>query len=397
MEEQILDTMDIERERGITIKAQAVRALYAKDGETYQFNLIDTPGHVDFTYEVSRSLAACEGAVLVVDATQGVEAQTLANIPGHGRTTWRSCRSSTRSTCRQRTRTGRKEIEEVIAFPPTTPCVSPRPGIGIEDVLEPSSPRSARRRQRRPAAGADLRLVLTVPWRGRLCARDGRQHRQGRHHAHDGKVARTSSWWAWASSGPRRVLMDELGVGEVGFVVTASSRIPRPAVGDTITYADNPAPSRCPATRGQAHGLLRPVPGDDAEYENLRDALEKLQLNDASLWSRRPPGRWALASAAAFSAFCTWRSLRSAWSASSTSTSSPRALGYLPRLQDRRHHGGVRQPRRTCPTSRASTTSRSPTSRSISCARPSSSAPLCSLPGSSRGVTTDMSTSPRSG
>ena len=292
MESQLLDTMDIERERGITIKSNAVRVMYdADDGQTYQFNLIDTPGHVDFTYEVSRSLAACEGAVLVVDSTQGVEAQTVSNaslamnanldiVPAINKIDLPSAHPDE----------VKEEIEEDLAIPADDAvCVSGKTGEGIHDLLESIvfliSP---------PAGSYDAPLkalildsyfdeyrgvVATVRvFDGHISKGDDLLMMQGgERFLVDGVGVKR----------PAEVLMDELGVGEVGFVVTGLKDPESVRVGDTLTYAGNPTDEPLPGYREAKPMVYTGLfPVDNKEYENLRDALEKLHVNDPSLtWS----------------------------------------------------------------------------------------------------------------
>ena len=292
MESQLLDTMDIERERGITIKSNAVRVMYdADDGQTYQFNLIDTPGHVDFTYEVSRSLAACEGAVLVVDSTQGVEAQTVSNaslamnanldiVPAINKIDLPSAHPDE----------VKEEIEEDLAIPADDAvCVSGKTGEGIHDLLESIvfliSP---------PAGNYDAPLkalildsyfdeyrgvVATVRvFDGHISKGDDLLMMQGgERFLVDGVGVKR----------PAEVLMDELGVGEVGFVVTGLKDPESVRVGDTLTYAGNPTDEPLPGYREAKPMVYTGLfPVDNKEYENLRDALEKLHVNDPSLtWS----------------------------------------------------------------------------------------------------------------
>ena len=289
MEAQLLDTMDIERERGITIKSNAVRVMYdADDGQTYQFNLIDTPGHVDFTYEVSRSLAACEGAVLVVDATQGVEAQTVSNanlamnanldiVPAINKIDLPSAHPDE----------VKEEIEEDLAIPADDAvCVSGKTGEGIHELLEAivflvSPPKGN--------YGAPLKalildsyfdeyrgVVATVRvFDGHVAKGDQlRMMQGGTDFLVDGVGVRR----------PAEQPVDELGVGEVGYVVTGLKDPEAVRVGDTLTYRDRPCDEALPGYREAKPMVYTGVfPVDNKDYENLRDALEKLHVNDPSL------------------------------------------------------------------------------------------------------------------
>ena len=289
MEAQLLDTMDIERERGITIKSNAVRVAYdADDGQTYQFNLIDTPGHVDFTYEVSRSLAACEGAVLVVDATQGVEAQTVSNatlamnadldiVPAINKIDLPSAHPDE----------VKEEIEEDLAIPADDAvCVSGKTGEGIHDLLEAivflvSPPEGD--------AVAPLKALILDSYfdeyRGVVATVrvfDGfikkgqslRMMQAGTEFLVDGVGVKR----------PAEQLLPELGVGEVGFVVTGLKDPDAVRVGDTLTYAENPTAEPLPGYREAKPMVFTGLfPIDNKDYENLRDALDKLHVNDPSL------------------------------------------------------------------------------------------------------------------
>ena len=289
MESQLLDTMDIERERGITIKSNAVRVMYdADDGETYQFNLIDTPGHVDFTYEVSRSLAACEGAVLVVDATQGVEAQTVSNanlamnanldiVPAINKIDLPSAHPEE----------VKEEIEEDLAIPADDAvCVSGKTGEGIHDLLEAIvfliAPPSG-------DAGAPLKALILDSYfdeyrgvvatvrviDGRIRKGDTlRMMQRGEDFLVDGVGVKR----------PAETLVDELGVGEVGFVVTGLKDPESVRVGDTLTYKDRSCDAPLAGYREAKPMVYTGIfPIDNKDYENLRDALEKLHVNDPSL------------------------------------------------------------------------------------------------------------------
>ena len=292
MEAQLLDTMDIERERGITIKSNAVRVMYtADDGETYQFNLIDTPGHVDFTYEVSRSLAACEGAVLVVDATQGVEAQTVSNanlamnadldiVPAINKIDLPSAHPDE----------VKLEIEDELAVPADDAvCVSGKTGEGIHDLLEaivflisppqgdPSAPLKALILD---SYFDEYRgVVATVRvFDGGIKKGDQLQMMQAGHaFLVDGVGVKR----------PAETLVDELSVGEVGFVVTGLKDPEAVRVGDTLTGALRPTAEPLPGYREAKPMVYTGIfPIDNKDYENLRDALEKLHVNDPSLtWS----------------------------------------------------------------------------------------------------------------
>ena len=289
MEAQVLDNMDLERERGITIKAQTVRIDYkGKDGETYQLNLIDTPGHVDFTYEVSRSLAACEGALLVVDAAQGVEAQTLANvymalehdleiIPVINKIDLPSAEPER----------VKREIEDAIGLDTEQAVLaSAKTGVGIEEMLDaivevippPEGDENAplqalifdsyfdsykgviahvRVMQGRIRKGMKLKMMAT------------------------GKVFDVTDVGCFK---PAMVELGELAVGEVGFVAGSLKDVRDVRVGDTITNAEQPAEEPLPGYRGvtpMVYCGLYPV--ESSDYDNLKDALEKLQLNDAAL------------------------------------------------------------------------------------------------------------------
>lgn len=289
MESQLLDTMDIERERGITIKSNAVRVSYdADDGETYQFNLIDTPGHVDFTYEVSRSLAACEGAVLVVDATQGVEAQTVSNatlamnanldiVPAINKIDLPSAHPDEVKT----------EIEDDLAIPADDAvCVSGKTGEGIHDLLESivfliSPPKGD--------ANAPLKALILDSYfdeyRGVVATV----------RVFDGSIKKGDTLRMMQAKGdflvdgvgvkrPAETPVDALTVGEVGYVVTGLKDPEAVRVGDTLTWALNPCPEPLPGYREAKPMVYTGLfPIDNKDYENLRDALDKLHVNDPSL------------------------------------------------------------------------------------------------------------------
>ena len=289
MEDQILDNMDIERERGITIKSNAVRVSYdADDGETYQFNLIDTPGHVDFTYEVSRSLAACEGAVLVVDATQGVEAQTVSNatlamnanldiVPAINKIDLPSAHPDEVKT----------EIEDDLAIPADDAvCVSGKTGEGIHDLLESivfliSPPKGD--------ANAPLKALILDSYfdeyRGVVATV----------RVFDGSIKKGDTLLMMQVKGdflvdgvgvkrPAETPVDALTVGEVGYVVTGLKDPGAVRVGDTLTWASNPCPEPLPGYREAKPMVYTGLfPIDNKDYENLRDALDKLHVNDPSL------------------------------------------------------------------------------------------------------------------
>ena len=289
MESQLLDTMDIERERGITIKSNAVRVMYdADDGETYQFNLIDTPGHVDFTYEVSRSLAACEGAVLVVDATQGVEAQTVSNaslamnadldiVPAINKIDLPSAHPEEVKV----------EIEDELAIPADdAACVSGKTGEGIHDLLEAIvflvSPPTGDANKPLKALILDSYfdeyrgVVATVRiFDGQVKKGDHlRMMQGGEEFLVDGVGVRR----------PAEFALDALGVGEVGFVVTGLKDPEAVHVGDTLTFAGNPCDAPLEGYREAKPMVYTGLfPIDNKDYENLRDALEKLHVNDPSL------------------------------------------------------------------------------------------------------------------
>ena len=289
MVEQILDSMELERERGITIKSKAVRMHYrAKDGEVYTLNLIDTPGHVDFTYEVSRALAACEGALLVVDATQGIEAQTLANaymaidhnleiVPVINKIDLPSAQPEE----------VRQEIEDVIGLDASyAPCVSAKTGLNIEDVLEAIV-------QHIPAPEGDENAPLQAlifdafydNYKGAICfvrVMQGRLKTGMRMRLMAGKGEFDVVEIGTFNPGYRPC--DELLPGDVGYVCASIKDVRDTRVGDTITDAERSAAEPLPGYRHVTPMVYCGVyPADGADYPNLKDALEKLRMNDASL------------------------------------------------------------------------------------------------------------------
>ncbi len=289
MEEQVLDSMDLERERGITIKAQSVSLDYkARDGETYQLNFIDTPGHVDFSYEVSRSLSACEGALLVVDASQGVEAQSVANcytaidlgvevVPVLNKIDLPSADPDR----------VKQEIEDVIGIEATDALgVSAKTGEGIEELLEMIVARIPP-----PSGEADqpLKALIIDSWFDNYLGvvslvrvMQGRLMRKQKITAMATRQTHQVDKLGIFTPKPRD--LEQLNVGEVGFVIAGIKDIDAAKVGDTLTTADHPAEEPVPGfqeVQPKVFAGLYPVSSDD--YENLRDALNKLRLNDASL------------------------------------------------------------------------------------------------------------------
>jgi GTP-binding protein LepA len=285
---QFLDKMDIERERGITIKAQAVRLKYlAKDGVTYQLHLIDTPGHVDFSYEVSRSLAACEGALLVVDATQGVEAQTLANVylalEGNLEIVPVLNKIDLPSADPEGTR---RQIEEVVGLDCSQAIeASAKTGIGIDDILEAIVARIP------PPKGdvdATLRALVFDSWydsyRGAVVMvrvvdgtlRKGQKIR----------FAATKAEYEITEMGmfaPFPIALDALQTGEVGFIAGNIKSVNETKIGDTVTLAGRPAENPLPGFKDVKPMVFAGIfPTDSAQFEDLRDALSKLRMNDAA-------------------------------------------------------------------------------------------------------------------
>lgn len=289
MSEQVLDSMDLEKERGITIKAQTAALRYtARDGQVYQLNLIDTPGHVDFSYEVSRSLSACEGALLVVDASQGVEAQTVANcytaidlgvevVPVLNKMDLPQADPEA----------AKAEIEDVVGIDATHAiAASAKTGEGVDDILEAVVARIPAPRGKRDAP---LKALIIDSWfdnyvgvvmlvrvvDGVLRARD--------------KVLLMATGASYAAEQlgvftPKSQPRDELAAGEVGFVIAGIKELKAARVGDTLTHAGKPAPAPLPGFKEiqpQVFAGLYPVEAN--QFDALRDALEKLQLNDAAL------------------------------------------------------------------------------------------------------------------
>ena len=289
MMDQILDSMELERERGITIKSKAVNMQYkAKDGEVYTLNLIDTPGHVDFSYEVSRALAACEGAILVVDATQGVEAQTLANVymalehdleivPVINKIDLPSAQVEET----------KNDIEEEIGLDAQdAPAISAKAGIGIEDVLE-----AIVTNMPSPKGDKDQPLRALVfdatydNYRGAICfirVMEGRVYPGMKM-----RLMQSGAEFDVVEVGtfrPSYSPKDELLPGDVGYIAASIKDVRDTRVGDTVTDAANPASEPLPGYREVQPVVFCGIyPADGADYENLKDALEKLRMNDASL------------------------------------------------------------------------------------------------------------------
>ena len=288
MEEQLLDNMDIERERGITIKLQTCRMFYNYKGEEYMLNLIDTPGHVDFTYEVSRSLAACEGALLVVDATQGIEAQTLTNVylaldhdleilPVINKI---DLQSANPDGCKA-------EIEDVIGLPAdNAPLISAKEGIGIEELLarivtDLPCPKGSRDEPFRALIFDSFydnykgAISMVRVGDGRIKAGDVIKM------ASSGKTFDVTEVGVFT---PAATPVDELYAGMVGYIAASIKNVKDTAVGDTITLRDNPTKNIYDGYKKITPMVFAGIyPADGSKYNDLKDALEKLQLNDASL------------------------------------------------------------------------------------------------------------------
>ena len=290
MSAQVLDSMDIERERGITIKAQSVSLSYkARNGQVYQLNFIDTPGHVDFSYEVSRSLAACEGALLVVDAAQGVEAQSVANcytaieqnlevVPVLNKIDLPSAEPERVA----------EEIEDIIGIDASEAIhVSAKSGIGVEDLLEQLIVRIP------PPKGdpaAPLKALIIDSWFDNYVGVislvrvvDGvLRAKQKMKIMSTGRIFQVEKVGIFT---PKRTTTDSLSAGQVGFVIAGIKEIDGAPVGDTLTLENNPASKPLPGFKSvqpRVFAGLFPVASDD--YEDLREALQKLRLNDAALF-----------------------------------------------------------------------------------------------------------------
>ena len=377
MKEQLLDSMDIERERGITIKAQTVRLEYrAKDGETYVLNLIDTPGHVDFAYEVSRSMRAVEGSLLVVDASQGVEAQTLANVyqaidAGHEIV---PVLNKIDLPAAEPDRV-REQIEDVIGIDASDAVeISAKTGLGIPDVLEAIVTRL-------PAPKGDpdapLKAMLVDSWYDAYLGVvvlvriiDGTLRKGDRI-----RMMQTGALYPVERIGifrPGMLPVDELGPGEIGFLTASIKQVRDTRVGDTITTErkrrhHRPSPASSPSSPVVFCGLF---PVDAADFEALRDAIEKLQLNDACFSSEMETS-----AALGFGFRCGFLGLlhlevirdrlEREYDLDLITTAPSVIYQHLP---DRRHACSSCTTPPTCPTRSASTTSRSRGSR-----RPSSS------------------------
>ncbi|WP_206812076.1 translation elongation factor 4 [Paradesulfitobacterium ferrireducens] len=289
MEAQVLDSMDLERERGITIKLQAVRLSYrAQDGEVYELNLIDTPGHVDFTYEVSRSLAACEGALLVVDAAQGIEAQTLANVylalennleivPVINKIDLPSAEPER----------VKQEIEDVIGLDASEAILaSAKTGIGVAEILEAIVTKMP------PPSGDDSSPLKALIFDSHFDAYKGAISYV---RVMEGRVAKGTQIKMMSTNkvfevtevgvfAPAMRIVDELKAGQVGFIAASIKNVKDTQVGDTITDAERPALFPLPGYRKATPMVFCGLyPVDSGDYDRLRDALEKLHLNDASL------------------------------------------------------------------------------------------------------------------
>ncbi len=289
MHEQVLDSMDLERERGITIKAKSIRLHYkAKDGNTYRLNLIDTPGHVDFSYEVSRALSACEGALLVVDASQGVEAQTVANAflaASHNLTILPVINKIDLPAAQPEF--VKEQIESVLAIPAEDALlISAKSGIGVEDVLEAIV---ARMPPPKGSAENPLQALIFDSWfdiyRGAVVlvrVMEGRI----KNHVKIKLVAGDDTYEVeqLGTLTPKPIALEELEAGDVGFIVANIKRVADARMGDTVIEVARPAPALpgFEAIKPMVFAGLFPVLADD--YEPLRDALGKLQLNDAAFF-----------------------------------------------------------------------------------------------------------------
>lgn len=290
MQAQVLDNMDLERERGITIKSQAVRIIYkAKDGEEYIFNLIDTPGHVDFTYEVSRSLAACDGAILVVDAAQGIEAQTLANVYlalDHDLEVFPVINKIDLPSAEPER--VREEIEDIIGLDASdAPLISAKTGVNVEQVLEAIV-------EKIPAPDGDASAPLQAlifdskydSYKGVIvfCRIKEGTVRNGTKIKMMATAATAEVVEVGYFGAGQFIPCEELSAGMVGYLTASLKNVKDTRVGDTITQADRPCAEPLPGYK-----KVNPMvycglyPADTTKYPDLRDALEKLQLNDAAL------------------------------------------------------------------------------------------------------------------